>query len=142
MNMNLNFPKSEKLRHKTLVDNLFAEGKSIYEYPLRATFRALTAEELEKSFKVEIPDGIAPLQVMITVPKKRRHHAVDRVLMRRRIREAWRLQRRELREAVEIHPELRTLSVALIYMSDENLPSSKISPKIRKILTKIASTLS
>lgn len=138
--MNLNFPKSEKLRHKTLVDGVFANGKSIYEYPLRATYRALTEEELADSFKISVPEGIAPLQLMITVPKKKRRHAVDRVLMRRRIRECWRLQRRPLRQVAE-RKGIRTLSVAIVYMSDENLPSSRISAKIEKIIAKIAASL-
>lgn len=130
------FPKSERLRHKTLVDNLFAKGTSIYEFPLRAIWRPLTQEELQASFKVEVPDRIAPLQVMITVPKKKRRHAVDRVLMRRRVRECWRLQRRELRRAVEQSP-LRSVSVALVYMSDANLPSAKIAAKMSRIIAKI-----
>ena len=33
----------------------------------------------------------APVAFLISVPKKRLHHAVDRVLMRRRTREAFRL---------------------------------------------------
>lgn len=37
-----------------------------------------------------------PVQFLISVPRKRLRHAVDRVLMRRRIREAYRLHRHEL----------------------------------------------
>lgn len=131
------FPKSERLRHKTLVDNLFTKGTTIYEYPLRLTFRPLSEQQLEESFKVGIPEGIAPLQLLITVPKKKRRHAVDRVLMRRRIREVWRLNRRPLRKMIEDDPELRTLSVALIYLASENVSSERISAKVNLLLAKL-----
>lgn len=131
------FPKSERLRHKTLVDNLFTKGTTIYEFPLRLTFRPLSEQQLEESFKVGIPEGIAPLQLLITVPKKKRRHAVDRVLMRRRIREVWRLNRRPLRKMIEGDPELRTLSVALIYLASENVSSERISAKVNLLLAKL-----
>ena len=89
----LTLRKAEKLRHKSLVENLFKEGFSVYEFPLRMQVRALSEDELESSFRNGAPDGIAPLQMLVTVPKKKRRHAVDRVLMRRRIREAYRLGR-------------------------------------------------
>lgn len=135
------FPKSERLRHKALVDPLFEEGTTIYEYPLRLTFRGLSAEELDNSFKNGVPEGIAPLQLLITVPKRKRRHAVDRVLMRRRIREVWRLSRLPLRRLVEATPELRTLSVAIIYMAGENIPSSKISVKLNLLMAKLIKRL-
>lgn len=135
------FPKSERLRHKALVDPLFREGQSLFEYPLRLVYRPLSEAALQQAFKISVPDGIAPLQVMITVPKKKRRHAVDRVLMRRRIREGWRLQRRPLREAIERHPALRTLSVGLIYAADTNIDSSRIHHKIDRLIAKLIARL-
>ncbi len=99
--------KSAKLRHRTLVQNLFQKGKSVYSGPLRVTFRPLSQEELEGSFRVCVPDLMGPVQFMITVPKKKRRHAVDRVLMRRRIREAFRLQWHTLRKTIQDDPNIR-----------------------------------
>lgn len=131
--------KAEKLRHKRLVGDLFAEGESLYEFPLRMVWRQIDAEQLKGSFRAEIPERLGKLQMLITVPKKKRRHAVDRVLMRRRIREAYRLNRLPLREALEQKPDLGTLSLAFIYMSDENLPYSVIEKKMRRLLAKLAS---
>lgn len=78
---------------------------------------------------------------MITVPKKKRRHAVDRVLMRRRIREAWRLQRRQLREAVEANPSLRTLSIGLIYAADSNIESARIQTKTARLIAKLSARI-
>lgn len=138
----LTLRKSAKLRHRTLVRNLFDKGKSVYAGPLRLTFRTLTAEQLAGSFRGEIPDLIAPVQLMITVPKKKRRHAVDRVLMRRRIREAFRLQLPPLRRHVESMPDVRTLSIAIVYMHTENAGIQEISSALASALAKILKKLS
>lgn len=133
--------KAEKLRHKTLVDGVFAEGKSIYDFPLRVIYRVLGQEELENSFRNATPAGIGPLQMLITVPKKKRRRAVSRVLMRRRIREAYRLNRHTLKELAESNPQIRTISMAIIYIHTENIDYSNIERKMRRILAKISSRL-
>lgn len=137
----LTLRKSAKLRHRTLVQELFKKGKSVYSGPLRVTFRALSNEELEKSFRVCIPDMMGPVQFMITVPKKKRRHAVDRVLMRRRIREAFRHQWKPLRMTVQEDPDIRTLSIAIVYMDTENSDMQIISSAIASALSKIRKKL-
>lgn len=135
------FRKSARLRHRTMVEGLFAHGKSVYVGPLRVTYRTVSAPDLASSFREDIPDRIGPVQVMITVPKKKRRHAVDRVLMRRRIREAFRLQYRTLRRMVEESPDIRTLSLAVIYLEPSNLESEAISSAMGMALAKIMKKL-
>lgn len=137
----LTLRKEEKLRHKSLVDPLFREGKSTYEFPLRMTWRLLSPEELEESFKGPAPENIGKLQMLVTVPKKKRRHAVDRVLMRRRIREAYRLCRKELLHEVAQLPTTGTLSMAFIYIHNENLPYATIENKVRALLRKTANQI-
>ena len=100
-------------------------------------YKTWTEEELQGSFKIEVPAGIAPLQVMITIPKRKIRHAVDRVLLRRRVREAWRLHRGALRSAIEQTGRYRLMGVGIIYMADEVLPMSRIEPKIKKIINRL-----
>lgn len=130
--------KEEKLRHKSLVDPLFSEGHSLYDFPLRVVWRLLTPEQLTDSFKNALPERIGKLQFLITVPKKKRRHAVDRVLMRRRIREAYRLNRKELLTGVVDLPTTGSLSMAFIYIHNENLPYSTIERKMKSLLKKVA----
>lgn len=137
----LTLRKSAKLRHRTLVQDLFQKGKSVYSGPVRITFRALSQEELEESFRVKIPDLMGPVQFMITVPKKKRRHAVDRVLMRRRIREAFRLQWHPLRKMIQEDPAIRTLSLGIVYMHTENSDMESISEAIGSALSKIRKKL-
>ncbi|MDE6770782.1 MAG: ribonuclease P protein component [Muribaculaceae bacterium] len=133
--------KGEKLRHRSLVESLFREGHTLYEFPLRLTWRSLTPEELEESFRDHVPDRIDSLQMLITVPKKKRRHAVDRVLMRRRIREAYRLNRLALKEEMDSNPDVRTLGMAIIYLHDKNLPYSTIENKMKLLLNRLAAKL-
>lgn len=137
----LTFRKWERLHHKSLVDGLFREGKSFYEFPFRLIWRTLNEDQLKKNFRNEIPSGIGPLQVMVTVPKKKRKKAVDRVLMRRRIREAYRLNRLPLRHLVAKYEEIRTLQISLIYIHDKNLPYSAIEEKFRFLVSKLIKVL-
>ncbi|MDE7408537.1 MAG: ribonuclease P protein component [Muribaculaceae bacterium] len=129
--------KSAKLRHRTMVQDLFQKGKSVYSGPLRVTFRILSEEELKGSFRKSVPDLIGPVQFMITVPKKKRRHAVDRVLMRRRIREALRLQWHPLRKLIQEDPAIRTLSMAIVYMDTENSRMDIIEAAVISALSKV-----
>lgn len=135
--MRFTLRKDEKLRHKTLVDGAFESGTTIYEYPLRLTYRILDKDALDGSFRNGVPQGIGELQMLITVPKKKLRHAVDRVRMRRLIREAYRLNRLELKEEVRLEESVRTISMAFIYMHGEKTDYDLIERKMKKLLEKV-----
>ncbi len=138
----LTFHKGERLSHRTLVEALYREGNSIYEFPLRLSWRSLTSEELEGSFRDRVPVPMDCVQMMVTVPKRKRRHAVDRVLMRRRIREAYRLNRLPFKKLVDEAPEIRTICLGFVYIHDKNLPYSTIESKMRALLKKLTHKLS
>lgn len=100
-------------------------------------WHALSAEELENNFRNRVPDLIGPVQVLVSVPKKKRRKAVDRVLMRRRMREAFRLNRAELVRAVADLEQVRTLGVGLVYLKEANAPYAEIEEKMKKLLAKL-----
>lgn len=133
----LKMGKEEKLRLKTLVQGVFENGTTLYDFPLRLTCRALSEEELESSFKCATPPGIGAVQMLITVPKKKRRRAVDRVLMRRRIREAYRLNRNNLKQVVTTNNRIRTLSLAFIYIHNDNIEYATVEKKMRRLLAKV-----
>lgn len=131
------FQKRERLRYRSLVDDLFEEGEHIHAFPLRLTYLWLEDDMLEDEFRSGVPDGIGPLQVMITVPKKKLRRAVDRVAMRRRIRESWRLQRLPLKAILESADNSGTLCVGIVYLANKRVDYKKISEKMSILLAEL-----
>lgn len=132
----LTLGKSEKLRHRTLVEGLFAAGKTIYEYPLRLNWRIVGSQEVIASFRTGLPPRTGRLQMLITVPKKKVRHAVDRVLIRRRIREAYRKNRLPLLRAVQKAPGL-CVHLAFIYIEKGEADYHTIESKMCRLLEKM-----
>lgn len=69
-------------------------------------------------------------QFVITVPKRRLRHAVDRVQMRRRMREAYRLNRHLL-------PPDRAIDIAFIYVASKLTPYADSVRSVQKILNRV-----
>ena len=77
------FKKEERLCSKRLLEKLFHNGSSFLLYPYRIVW-------LAEKLPAEVP-----VQVVINVPKRRFKKAVDRNLIKRRIREIYRLNKSE-----------------------------------------------
>ena len=73
-------------------------------------------------------------QFLISIPKKKLRHAVDRVQMRRRVREAYRLNR-------HLIPSDLPLDIAFIYIPTTLTPYADIEKSVIRILTRITHTL-
>ena len=73
------------------------------------------------------PSGI---QFLISIPKKKIRHAVKRVAMRRRVREAYRLNR----HLVTLPQSIPALDIAFIYVSDQTSNSARIHASMVKLL--------
>lgn len=143
--------KAERLRHKRLVDRLFREGKSFYSYPLRVVYLLDSPEGMLSSFKSRGKSDdrepcdklrqmrIDSLQMLVNVPKRKMRHAVDRVWLRRRIREAWRLSRCGLKS--QLSQTGKVLSVAIVYVGTEKKPYSTIAQRMSHILSRLETSL-
>ncbi len=116
--------KDEKLCSRTAVNLLFDQGKSLMAFPLRAAYRLR-------------PRGEHPVQFLISIPKKRIRRAVMRVTLRRRVREAYRLTRREL-----LMPGLDQsgwgVDIAFVYLDKAPAPYHVIHEKMTSLLQRIA----
>lgn len=117
----LKLHKREKLCSQTAIDALFAGNgaKGALAFPLRVIFRQRT-------------DGAFGVRFFISVPKKKLRKAVDRVTMRRRIREAYRLNRNLL-------PDGADFDVAFIYVAAETLPYARVESAVKRLLPKLSS---
>ncbi|RZK82180.1 MAG: ribonuclease P protein component [Pedobacter sp.] len=97
------FTKEERLCSKKLIDLLFKNGSSFLLYPFRVSYLFVEAEHQY------------PAQVVINVAKKRYKRAVDRNLVKRRTREAYRLQKQTLLyEPIAANDKLLLLSVQFV----------------------------
>lgn len=122
--MDYKLNKSEKLRSRIAIDHLFDDGVSLMAFPLRAAFRLR-------------PRGENPVQFLISIPKKRIRKAFNRVTLRRRTREAYRLNRNELLLAQLEQLDLG-VDIAFVYLDSKPAPYSVINEKVTTLLTRIA----
>lgn len=117
------FPKEERLCSKRLIDNLFQHGSSFFLYPYRIVFIRT--------------DGAKPIaQVLLSVSKRRFPLAVHRNLLKRRMREAYRLQKGELLYPM-LHEQQYGLTVAIQYVSKELLEFPMLSLKMTAVLKRL-----
>jgi len=101
------FPKSERLYKKKAIQELFDKGSSFYMYPFRVYF-----QQSEQSAH----------QVIFSVSKRNFKRAVDRNLIKRRMREAFRLNKAGV-------PGTSKLQMAYIYTAKEILSFDQIQEK-------------
>ncbi len=125
--------KREKLCSRTAIDMLFAGGRSVVAYPLRAVVAVKRCGDDTGSE----PGQDIVAKFMITVPKKKIRTAVGRVLVRRRIREAYRLNRSILAQALQ--PAGSVAEIAFLYMDTSIADYATIEASMKKLLGKISS---
>lgn len=82
------FPKHKRLCSKKLIERLFSEGSSFFAHPIKMVWLDIPMEE-----KLWHPDNV---QILISVPKKLFKRAVDRNVIKRRIRESFRLHQTQI----------------------------------------------
>ena len=62
-------------------------------------------------------------------------------LIRRRVREAYRLSRLPLKEEIAALGDVRSLQLAFVYLGEDNAPFAEIEAKMRRLLAKLAKKL-
>ena len=108
-----------------LIEALFENGssQSVSAFPLRAVYQTIERRE-----------GHAPVQILISVPKKRFKHAVDRNRVKRQIREAYRRHKQLLWGVLADHQEML---LGFIWLSDRHYPTSDVESRVVRILEKV-----
>jgi ribonuclease P protein component len=119
------FRKDERLCSKKVIDKLFLEGKSVFSFPVKIVY-------LETQLQAKIP-----VQAAFTVGKRNFKHAVQRNLIKRRMREVYRLNKSKF------YNELGEKQVAVFFIfTGKTIPEYKqIEASIKKGLKKLVSEL-
>ena len=124
------FSKQERMTSRKLMEQLFAGGRSsMSAFPLRAVFMTMAREE-----------GAAPVQVLISVSKRHFKRAVKRNRVKRQIREAYRLNKHILWEALASKPT-EALAVALLWQADDLRDTAEVERSLVSLLHRMAEKL-
>lgn len=122
MNNERGLSKKERLCSRKAIDALFSstDSMSLSAYPIRAVFKH--TEE-------------AGIRILVSVSKKRFHHAVDRNRVKRQLREQYRLHKDILASCS--NPS-QGMDLAFIWLTDRLQPSSLVQEKMVSLLNRIA----
>ncbi|MCX6281042.1 MAG: ribonuclease P protein component [Bacteroidetes bacterium] len=121
--MPLTFSKNERLHELRFIRSLFERGRVFSNQPLKITW-------------MKIHEKTGPFcQVMISVPKAVQRKSVNRNIIRRRLREAYRLNKSIL--YTDPPPGLPNLVFCLTYTSKEILTYRSIHDKIILLLRRL-----
>ena len=113
------FPKNEKLYGKTRIENLLAKGRRGNAGFLRYCWRANPENECNR--------------IVVSVPKKFFKRAVKGNLLKRRIRESWRLQKHLLKNSCT--------EVLLTYSTKEIMEFEQIYDAVSQMILRINKSL-
>jgi len=130
MTQKFSLKKHERLKSKLLLDRLFESGKSSFAYPIKLVY-----------LKEPLPDGEWPLLFSVTVPKKKIKSAVSRNLVKRRVREAYRLHKLDIQDQL-LESNSHRLAIMLIYIESEIKEYKVIEKSVLKLLKKLNDALS
>ncbi len=124
MTKNNRFRKEEHLCSKSVIEKLYANGKSVAAFPLRAVYLTLDGES-------DAPTA----SILISVSKKRFKHAVDRNLAKRRLREAYRLNKHPFLEGLQ--QQEKRMAIAILYLDKQHHTFKHLQARMVKLLNSI-----
>lgn len=117
--MNYQLPKSERLHAEKSIKELFNEGSSFFLFPFKVQFF------VKKDRPTRTP------MVLFSVSKRKLKKAVHRNHVKRRIKEAYRLNK----QLINL-PNIE-LNIGFIYVTTNLMEFSEIEPKIILCLKKL-----
>ena len=123
------FTKAERLCSKKAIDWLFdGKGLSFSVFPFRVVFKAVPVED------------VAPLpQLLLSVPKRQFHHAVDRNRVKRLLREGYRKQKHPLVAYSAAHG--LAVTMAFVYVGRDIVTAADIEARVATVITRLIKQL-
>jgi len=118
--MQQTFKKQEKLKKSTLIEKLFAQGKSLTEFPIKLIYLEI---EHESPYKI---------QAGVTVSKRNFKKAVDRNRIKRLLREVYRKNKFRIYESENTKKHI----FMFIYLGKMEFEYHILEDKMRSLLHK------
>lgn len=119
-NKRFTLSKEERLSWKRYIDLLFEKGQSFVAFPLRVVYLPVEKE------------GLAPVSMMVSVSKKKFKRAVKRNLVKRQVREAYRVRKYDLIDS--LLEKNRCMLVAFLYLDKEIHPFTDMEKAMTKAI--------
>jgi ribonuclease P protein component len=138
--MKQTFHRSERLKSEKTITALFKVGRSFSCYPLRLVWSESVSEPSSDEKLSTSLEPVFPIQFSLSVPKRAFKRAHDRNLLRRRVREAYRLHKHTLYDLLrkpeyEAHKD-KQFAFMVLYTAKESLPYAEIEKGILKMIYK------
>ncbi len=124
--MNQTYNKHEKLKSKKLIDKLFTEGQSVSAYPFRMVYIKTTSE-----------DADTPIKIGVSVSKKYFKKAVDRIRIKRLMREAYRLNK-----STYFNNLSTPYALMILYIGSSKPSYNQVEQSMNKLFKKFTTTIS
>lgn len=124
-------PKKERLWRKKLTAQLF-QSHSHYGkvWPIRVVYQVVKRNGADDS----------PVEMLASVSKHYFKRAVKRNLVKRQLRESYRLHKAALVDSLEEHPDAKLL-IAFIWMSKEIQETQKVELVMVRLLEKVVKNI-
>jgi len=120
--------KEERLKSNLAIQNLLKTGKSLSNYPFKIYWN-ISGDDQQKY----------PARIAISVPKRKFRHAVDRNLMKRRIREAYRLNKNIIYSPLQ--QKKSKIILIVLFISGEIVTSAVLMTSMNELLHRLANKL-
>ena len=124
-------PKQERLCSRTLIEQLFlGHSQHKKEWPVRVVYQVVKRKD----------EDDAQTEVLMSVSKRYFKRAVKRNLVKRQLRESYRLHKAILTDVLALHPDTKIL-IAFIWLSGQTYDSVKVEKAVKAALEKIVDSL-
>jgi len=121
---NFRFRKSDRLKRRKVIEAIFSSGQSVHAFPIHLIWT--TSERI----------GPSHIQVGFTAPRRKFKRAVDRNLLKRRMKEAYRLNKHLITDTIT--SEKDQISVMCLYLSGDILTFDVIQKGMTTALKRLA----
>jgi len=118
--------KAERLKRRKIIEQLFSEGRAVTAFPIRVQYKM-------------VDQLTVPLQAGFSVSSRNFKRAVDRNHIKRLMREAYRLQKLPLEQALQTKEQ--QLALFLIYTGKELPVYALVKEKVEVVLKKLLQTV-
>lgn len=119
--------KEERLKSNLRIKDLLQSGRVVSGFPLKIFW---DIQQDKQKF---------PACMAVSVPKRRFRKAVDRNLLKRQIREAYRKNKKIIYEPLAVRE--MNISLVILFLSDEFITFDQLESILKDLLKKIADNL-